>query len=152
MYIPGISRGHVKYSWLDTYHTFSFGDYYDETRVHFGALRVLNEDTIAPGKGFGTHPHDNMEIITIPLSGALAHRDSMGSEETLGEGEVQVMTAGSGLTHSEYNASKIDSVHLLQIWVFPNKRELAPRYAQKSFDKKERHNAWQCICSSYREK
>lgn len=145
MYIPGSSRGHIKHSWLDTYHTFSFGDYYEPARVHFGALRVLNEDTVAPGKGFGTHPHDNMEIITIPLRGALAHKDSMGSEETLGEGEVQVMTAGTGLTHSEYNASKIDPVHLLQIWVFPNKRELTPRYAQKSFSKSERKNTWQSI-------
>lgn len=122
------SRGHARHGWLDTYHTFSFADYYDPKRVHFGALRVLNDDTIAPGKGFDTHPHNNMEIITIPLEGDLEHKDSMGNKGIIRHGQVQVMSAGTGIMHSEYNANNDQDVKLLQIWVFPNKRNVEPRY------------------------
>lgn len=122
------SRGHAKHGWLDTYHTFSFADYYDTERVHFGALRVLNDDTIAPGKGFGMHPHNNMEIVTIPLEGDLEHQDSMGNKGIIRHGQVQVMSAGTGIMHSEYNASNEQEVKLLQIWVFPKKRNVEPRY------------------------
>lgn len=128
------TRGYFDHGWLKTYHTFSFAGYYDKSRVHFGMLRVINDDVIAPGKGFGTHPHDNMEIVTLPLSGSLAHRDSMGHEEVISENEVQVMSAGSGLTHSEYNASETEEVGLLQIWVFPKEHDIEPRYDQKIFD------------------
>lgn len=128
------TRGYFNHGWLKTYHTFSFAEYYDKSRIHFGMLRVINDDVIAPGKGFGTHPHDNMEIITLPLSGSLAHRDSMGHEEVISENEVQVMSAGSGLTHSEYNASDTEEVGLLQIWVFPKEYDIEPCYDQKIFD------------------
>jgi quercetin 2,3-dioxygenase len=128
------SRGYFNHGWLKTYHTFSFAGYYDKDRVHFGMLRVLNDDIILPGEGFGTHPHENMEIVTIPISGSLAHRDSMGHEEVIIKNEIQVMSAGSGLTHSEYNASDKEEVNLLQIWVFPKEHDIAPRYDQKIFD------------------
>lgn len=128
------TRGYFDHGWLKTHHTFSFAGYYDKSRVHFGMLRVINDDVIAPGKGFETHPHDNMEIVTIPLSGSLAHKDSMGHEEIISENEVQVMSAGSGLTHSEYNASDMEEVGLLQIWVFPKEHDTEPRYDQKIFD------------------
>lgn len=128
------TRGYVNHGWLKTFHTFSFAGYYDKSRIHFGMLRVLNDDIIEPGEGFGTHPHDNMEIITIPISGSLAHRDSMGHEEVITENEIQVMSAGSGLMHSEYNASNEDAVNLLQIWVFPKEHDIEPRYDQKIFD------------------
>jgi quercetin 2,3-dioxygenase len=128
------SRGYFDHGWLKTHHTFSFAGYYDKDRVHFGMLRVLNDDIILPGEGFGTHPHENMEIVTIPISGSLAHRDSMGHEEVIIENEIQVMSAGSGLTHSEYNASDKDEVNLLQIWVFPKEHDIEPRYDQKIFD------------------
>ncbi|MFN7160020.1 MAG: pirin family protein [Candidatus Gracilibacteria bacterium] len=147
IFIPGNSRGHANHGWLDSYHTFSFADYYDPKRVNFGALRVLNEDVIAPGMGFGTHGHDNMEIITIPLTGSLAHKDSMGNSSSIIAGEVQVMSAGTGVRHSEYNASEKDPVHLLQIWVFPRKREVAPRYDQKLFDA-DKTNTWQLLVSA----
>lgn len=128
------TRGRQNHGWLDARHTFSFANYYDPQRINFGALRVLNDDIIDGGEGFGTHPHDNMEIITIPLSGALAHKDSMGHAEVIQSGEVQVMSAGSGITHSEYNANKDIAVNLFQIWIFSNKQNVEPRYEQKAFD------------------
>lgn len=128
------TRGHASHEWLDSYHTFSFAGYNDPQRIHFGALRVLNDDIFAGGMGFGMHPHDNMEIITIPLSGQLEHKDSMGNSGTISKGEVQVMSAGSGLQHSEKNKNPDLPVKLLQIWVFPNKKDVEPRYDQKPFD------------------
>lgn len=141
------TRGHAIHGWLDTYHTFSFAEYYNPERIHFGVLRVLNDDIIAPGMGFGTHPHDNMEIITIPLHGDLEHKDSMGHTEVIRYGDVQVMSAGTGITHSEYNHNLNKKVQLLQIWVFPNKRNLKPRYQQKTFNEEERINKFQLIVS-----
>ncbi|MFV0419654.1 MAG: pirin family protein [Dysgonomonas sp.] len=128
------SRGSANHGWLDARHTFSFANYYDPNRIHFGALRVVNDDIIAGGKGFGTHPHDNMEIVTIPLYGDLEHKDSMGHAEVIKAGEVQVMSAGSGITHSEYNANKEKPVNLFQIWVFPDMKDVKPRYDQRAFD------------------
>lgn len=122
------SRGAFDMGWLKTHYSFSFSQYYEPTRMHFGMLRVLNDDIIDPAQGFGTHPHNDMEIITIPLSGALTHRDSMGHEATLSVGRVQVMSAGTGLTHSEYNASPDTPLSLLQIWIYPERRGLEPRY------------------------
>lgn len=122
------SRGKADIGWLKSYFSFSFAQYHDPKRIHFGMLRVLNDDIIDPAQGFGTHPHNDMEIITIPLSGVLTHRDSMGHEATLGVGRVQVMSAGTGLTHSEYNASPDTALALLQIWIFPERRGLEPRY------------------------
>ncbi|NQZ76208.1 MAG: pirin family protein [Ekhidna sp.] len=124
------TRGHANHGWLDSKHTFSFANYYNPERVHFGMLRVLNDDTVAPGRGFGTHPHDNMEIISIPLSGDLEHKDSMGTKAVIKEGEIQVMSAGTGVYHSEYNANKDKEVKFLQIWVFPNAKNVTPRYDQ----------------------
>ncbi|MFO7829759.1 MAG: pirin family protein [Bacteroidales bacterium] len=126
------SRGHADHGWLKTYHTFSFASYYNPERIHFGALRVLNDDTIAAGEGFGTHPHDNMEIITIPLYGDLEHKDSMGNAGIIKSGDLQVMSAGSGIQHSEFNANPDKDVKLLQIWVFSNKKDVEPRYDQIS--------------------
>jgi redox-sensitive bicupin YhaK (pirin superfamily) len=122
------SRGYNDLGWLRSHHTFSFGHYFDPDRVHFGALRVFNDDTVIGGRGFGTHPHDNMEIISIPLEGTLMHRDSMGHEQGLRPGDVQVMSAGTGLTHSEYNGSADSDLKFLQIWVIPKVRNVAPRY------------------------
>jgi redox-sensitive bicupin YhaK (pirin superfamily) len=130
---PANERGHNDIGWLKANFSFSFGPYYNPEKVHFGALRVLNDDIIAGGTGFGTHPHDNMEIITIPISGALEHRDSMGSHGVIAAGEVQVMSAGTGIQHSEFNHSKTDSANTLQIWLFPKKMNIEPRYDQKSF-------------------
>lgn len=132
--IRASSRGHAYHGWLDTYHTFSFANYYNPNQMNFGALRVINDDIILGGEGFGTHPHDNMEIITIPLYGDLEHKDSMGHVEVIKAGEVQVMSAGSGITHSEYNSSENKPVNLFQIWVFPNQKNVAPRYDQREFD------------------
>ncbi len=137
------TRGHADHGWLNAWHTFSFADYTDRSRVHFGVLRVLNDDTIAAGMGFGKHPHDNMEIITIPLEGAVAHKDSMGHEEVVRAGEVQVMSAGTGIYHSEYNASKTDPLKLLQIWLFPREGNVTPRYGQAAFKKEDRINKFQ---------
>ncbi|NDW19499.1 pirin family protein [Dysgonomonas sp. 216] len=128
------SRGHKNHGWLDTYHTFSFATYYNPDRVHFGALRVINDDVVEAGQGFGTHPHDNMEIVSIPLYGDLEHRDSMGHTSVISAGEVQVMSAGTGLMHSEYNSSEDKPLNFLQIWVFPREQDVKPRYDQKSFD------------------
>jgi len=124
-------RGHNNLGWLNSYHTFSFAEYYDPNRIRFGALRVFNDDEVQPGQGFGTHPHDNMEIISIPTHGILAHRDSMGHVQELHPGEVQVMSAGTGLTHSEFNGSETETARFFQIWIFPEKRNVAPRYEQK---------------------
>ena len=124
------SRGYADHGWLQTHHTFSFANYYDPSRIHFGALRVLNDDTVAPGEGFGTHPHDNMEIVSIALEGALRHGDSMGNMKVLRPGEIQVMSAGTGITHSEMNASGTDSVKFLQIWVLTDAQNHTPRYNQ----------------------
>lgn len=124
------TRGHANHGWLDTHHTFSFAGYYDPRRVHFGALRVLNDDAVAPGEGFGTHPHDNMEIVSIALEGALQHGDSMGNMQVLRPGEIQVMSAGTGITHSEMNASATEPVKFLQIWVLTDAQGHTPRYNQ----------------------
>lgn len=126
------SRGGANHGWLNAKHSFSFAGYHNPERMHFGALRVLNDDTITAGMGFGTHPHDNMEIITIPLLGVLEHTDSMGNSGIVSEGEVQVMSAGTGIKHSEKNASNKDELKLLQIWLFPNKQNVSPRYQQMS--------------------
>lgn len=133
-FIAADSRGHNQFDWLDARHSFSFGHYYDPQRMGFGPLRVINEDRVSPGGGFPTHPHDNMEIITIVLAGALAHRDSLGNGSTIAPGDVQVMRAGRGIRHSEFNASTTDPVHLLQIWIMPNVRDADPAYQQRRFD------------------
>jgi redox-sensitive bicupin YhaK (pirin superfamily) len=137
------SRGHFNFGWLDTHHTFSFARYYDPERVNFGALRVLNDDIIKPGEGFGRHPHDNMEIITIPITGSVLHRDSMGHEEVIKPNEVQVMSAGTGIFHEEYNASKSEETSLLQIWILPKEKNIKPVYNQTEFEKRPSQNAWQ---------
>ena len=134
------TRGHASHGWLDSWHTFSFAGYYDPSRMHFGALRVLNDDTVAPAMGFGKHPHDNMEIITIVLEGDLEHQDNTGTKAVIKEGDVQVMSAGSGITHSEKNKNHNRLVKLLQIWVFPNKKNVEPRYDQKSFSDADKKN------------
>lgn len=141
------TRGHANHGWLDTWHTFSFGQYYNPERMHFGALRVLNDDTVAPGMGFGTHPHDNMEIISIPLEGDLEHADSMGNTQVIRQGDIQVMSAGSGITHSEKNRNRDKLTRFLQIWVFPNKRNVTPRYDQITLEPEARHNRFQQILS-----
>ncbi|MBE9600867.1 pirin family protein [Pedobacter sp. MC2016-24] len=141
------SRGHANHGWLDAHHTFSFAGYYNPERVNFGALRVLNDDRIDGGMGFGTHPHDNMEIITIPLTGALAHKDSLGTSSVIQHGDIQVMSAGTGVQHSEFNASDSEPVKLLQIWLFPNQKNVTPRYDQLTLDVAERHNNFQQILS-----
>lgn len=131
---PASERGHADHGWLKANHSFSFAQWYNPERMHFGALRVLNDDTVAPGMGFGTHPHDNMEIITIPLFGAVSHRDSMGNEGTIPAGEVQVMSAGTGVTHSEFNRNQNAELKLFQIWIIPNERNVTPRYDQFKID------------------
>lgn len=134
------TRGHANHGWLNSYHTFSFAGYYEPNRIHFGALRVLNDDTVAAGMGFGTHPHDNMEIISIPLSGDLKHKDSMGNEAIIKQGDIQVMSAGTGIAHSEMNANKDKEVKFLQIWVFANKKNVQPRYGQITLDESKMNN------------
>jgi redox-sensitive bicupin YhaK (pirin superfamily) len=140
-------RGHANHGWLDTYHTFSFASYRDPKHTRFRALRVMNEDWVAPGQGFGTHPHDNMEIVTYVLEGALEHRDSMGNGEVLRPGEFQRMSAGTGITHSEFNPSRTEPVHLYQIWLFPEVRGIEPSYEQKSFPESERRNRLRLVAS-----
>ena len=139
------TRGKFEYGWLKTNYTFSFSQYYDPERVQFGLLRVLNDDIFEAGRGFSTHSHDNMEIVTIPLQGALAHRDSTGHEEIIRANDVQIMSAGTGIHHSEVNASDSEPVSLLQIWVFPHRNGRQPRYDQKSFNPAERLNALQYL-------
>lgn len=141
------TRGDANHGWLHSRHTFSFADYYDPERVHFGMLRVLNDDIVEAGMGFGTHPHDNMEIISIPLEGDLEHKDSMGNISVIKHGDIQVMSAGSGITHSEYNKNKDKRVRFLQIWVYPNKKNVKPRYDQITLNIQDRHNKFQQILS-----
>lgn len=145
------TRGHANHGWLNSHHTFSFANYYNPDRMHFGVLRVLNDDTVAPGMGFGTHPHDNMEIISIPLEGDLEHKDSMGNTSVIKHGDIQVMSAGSGITHSEYNRNKDSEVKFLQIWVFPNQKNVTPRYDQITLNINDRHNKFQQILSPNKE-
>jgi quercetin 2,3-dioxygenase len=141
------SRGDADHGWLHSRHTFSFADYYDPARVHFGMLRVLNDDSVEAGMGFGTHPHDNMEIISIPLEGDLEHKDNMGNVAVIRKGDIQVMSAGTGITHSEYNKNRDKPVKFLQIWVIPNVRNVKPRYDQISLVAEDRHNKLQQILS-----
>ncbi|UCJ07072.1 pirin family protein [Chitinophaga pendula] len=141
------SRGYANHGWLQSYHTFSFAGYYNPEAMQFGALRVLNDDWVKGGMGFGAHPHENMEIVSIPLSGALEHKDNTGRNEIIRSNDVQIMSAGTGITHAEYNASKTDPVSFLQIWVFPKVRNIAPRYQQLTFDPAARKNTLQVVVS-----
>lgn len=145
------TRGNANHGWLQSRHTFSFAQYYHPDRMHFGALRVLNDDYVEAGQGFGTHPHDNMEIISIPLEGDLEHRDSMGNVAVIQKGDIQVMSAGKGITHSEYNRNSDKPVKFLQIWVIPNQRNVEPRYDQISLNPEDRHNRLQQILSPDKE-
>ena len=140
-------RGHANNGWLDSYHSFSFANYYDANKMAYSVLRVINEDVIAPAKGFGMHSHQNMEIITYLLKGVLTHKDSLGNIETIKQGCVQRMTAGTGVTHSEFNASLTEPVHLIQIWITPNKLNLEPSYEDKYFDDASKSNQW-CLVAS----
>lgn len=148
---PADQRGHAQHGWLESYHSFSFASYYNPECMHFGALRVLNDDWVAPGMGFGTHPHDNMEIISIPLSGDLEHRDSMGNRSVIKEGEIQVMSAGTGITHSEYNPNADREVRFLQIWLFPRTKNVTPRYDQKPIADLLRPNELSVVLSPHPE-
>jgi redox-sensitive bicupin YhaK (pirin superfamily) len=141
------TRGLANHGWLLSRHTFSFAGYFDAERQNFGALRVLNDDIVHPGMGFGTHPHNNMEIISIPISGSLAHKDSTGNEREIKTGEVQVMSAGSGITHSEYNFSKKGKVNFLQLWILPKEMDIVPRYDQKDFSEKLKSNLMVTVVS-----
>ena len=145
--IAEADRGSADHGWLQAKHTFSFAEYQNPKRVRFGPLRVINEDRIAPAQGFGTHPHSNMEIVTYPISGAIEHKDSMGNGTVINAGEVQRMTAGSGIQHSEFNHSTTDELHLLQIWLFPEQKELAPGYQQLSFSRDDKLNQLRLIAS-----
>ena len=144
---PSDSRGHADHGWLDTYHSFSFANWRNAERMHFGALRVLNDDAVTGGAGFGTHPHDNMEIVSIPLSGDLEHQDSMGNKTVIKEGDVQIMSAGTGVMHSEKNHNADEDVRFLQIWVFPNERDLTPTYDQITMDLADQRDNLQCVVS-----
>jgi len=144
---PAHSRGAANHGWLKSFHSFSFANYYNPQKMHFGVLRVLNDDEVAPSMGFGTHPHDNMEIISIPLSGELKHKDSMGNEAIIKTGEIQVMSAGTGIQHSEFNASTSDPVKFLQIWLFPNTKNVTPRYDQIQLPDLATHNHLQQVLS-----
>jgi hypothetical protein len=146
------TRGAADHGWLNAKHSFSFANYYNPERLHFGVLRVLNDDTVAAGMGFGKHPHDNMEIITIPLEGSIEHKDSMGNQGILKYGDVQVMSAGTGVQHSEFNASKTEALKLFQIWLFPNRKNVQPRYDQVTLNVSDRHNKLQQILSPETEK
>jgi redox-sensitive bicupin YhaK (pirin superfamily) len=144
---PANERGRTKIGWLDSWHSFSFSDYYDPAHVEFRSLRVLNDDRIAAGQGFGMHPHRDMEIITYMVSGALEHRDSLGTGSVIRPGEVQRMSAGTGIQHSEFNPSAMEPAHLLQIWLTPERRGLTPGYEQKAFPEAERRNRWRLVAS-----
>ena len=144
------SRGHANHGWLNSYHSFSFGSYHDPAKIHFGALRVLNDDTVSGGMGFGKHPHDNMEIVSIPLSGDLEHQDSMGNTTVIKHGEVQIMSAGTGIYHSEKNKNHNEAVKFLQIWVLPKLRNIEPRYDQKIFAEIDRKNKFQTVVAPLR--
>lgn len=133
-------RGHVNMGWLNSYHSFSFGHYHDPQKIHFGALRVLNDDLVSGGGGFGTHPHDNMEIVSIPLRGDLEHRDSTGRESVIRQNDVQIMSAGTGIKHSEKNHNNGEAVSFLQIWILPKELNINPRYEQKTFNPEDRQN------------
>lgn len=141
------TRGHANHGWLDSYHTFSFAGYYNPSRMQFGALRVLNDDTVAGGQGFGSHPHDNMEIISIPTEGDLEHQDNKGNKGVIKPGDIQVMSAGTGIVHAEYNHNKDKEVKFFQIWLFPEKKNIEPRYEQKHFTDQERLNNIQTVVS-----
>lgn len=141
------TRGLADHGWLKSFHTFSFGDYYNPERIQFGALRVLNDDTVSGGRGFGDHPHDNMEIISIPMEGELVHKDSMDNTTVIKPGEIQVMSAGTGIYHTEYNNHKDQPVKFLQIWVYPNKRNVQPRYQQITLNPQTSHNQLQQLLS-----
>jgi hypothetical protein len=141
------TRGHTNHGWLDSHHTFSFSNYHNPERMHFGVLRVLNDDHVEPGMGFGTHPHNNMEIISIPLEGDLEHKDSMGNTTVIRNGDIQIMSAGSGITHSEYNKNKDKAVKFLQIWIFPKEKNVRPRYDQITLNAADRKNKLQQILS-----
>jgi hypothetical protein len=145
------SRGHANHGWLNAYHSFSFASWYNPERIQFGMLRVLNDDTVAAGMGFGTHPHDNMEIITIPLEGDLAHKDSMGNAATIKTGDVQVMSAGTGIQHSEFNPNADQHTKLFQIWLFPKHRNVEPRYQQITLDSTKQKNEFAQILSPNKE-
>lgn len=151
IYHPASSRGYVDHGWLKSAHSFSFADYYNRARMHFGVLRVINDDFIEGGGGFGTHPHNDMEIITIPLEGALEHRDSMNNGGVIHKGDIQVMSAGTGITHSEFNANSDIPVKLLQIWVFPREKGLTPRYDQIRIADSAKPNDFQQIISPYKD-
>lgn len=144
---PSQERGHANHGWLNTYHTFSFANYYDPAHMGFRALRVINEDWVQPGNGFGTHPHRDMEIITYVLEGALEHKDSMGNGSIISPGDVQRMSAGTGITHSEYNPSRSEPVHLLQIWLLPREKGLTPSYEQRTFTPDEKRGTWRLIAA-----
>ncbi len=144
-------RGYADHGWLKAHHSFSFANYHDPGKVHFGELRVFNDDSIAPGMGFGKHPHDNMEIVTIPLSGAVKHGDSMGNQGVINAGDVQIMSAGTGIVHSEFNASATEFLNLFQIWVFPKVRNIEPRYDQKTFPAVDRKGKFQVLVSPDKE-
>lgn len=151
IYYPADSRGHANHGWLDSYHSFSFADFYDPERMGFSALRVINEDRVAPGAGFPTHGHRDMEIVSYVIDGALEHKDSMGNQSVIRAGEVQRMTAGSGVRHSEYNASSREPVHFLQIWILTQQAGLAPGYEQKAFAASEKQGQWCLLVSGYGE-
>ena len=139
------TRGVAEHGWLSSRHTFSFAGYHDPERMRFGLLRVINDDVVQPGMGFGTHPHENMEIISIPITGELRHQDSMGNIQRIKAGEVQIMSAGTGITHSEYNGSESEPVNFLQIWVLPKERDIEPRYDQKLFSRDQRQGRFQNV-------